>query len=684
MPPPEIALDAMALDELNGPEARALFDTIDSLRELGVGEIVNLPQIIVVGDQSSGKSSVLESISRVRFPAKGDLCTRFATELVLQRSPETKIVVRIDRPTKPGSDSSEQFHRTSFDKDSLVELINEAAKKMGIRDGGSKCFSKNVLHVEIASPDTYPLTLVDLPGFYHSETSDQAQEGKDIVKQLAKRYMRQPESIILTVVSANHNLANQIVVEEAKKYDPSRQRTLGIITKPDLAGPGSQDEKKCLQLVRGQESMHRLELGWHVLRNLPEGREGERAEVRDAEEESFFRTGTWSSIASKSRGASQLRKKLSQVLQQHIQRTLPDLIEEIKSQLSNRQQILEQLGRPLTEPNEQRTYLLEIADQFQRLARDGVEGRYGDEFFGPVSDDDRGRKLRALLRKLNRAFYVILNSKGVDRKVERDDEGDDDDDDDDDNDGDEGDEDDEESQSDDGPGLDWTDDGVDEPEYLESFTLLFDEFVYPDTVSESILREELEEWAAATQGTEFPGLPNANLGFQLFKMQAKPWAGIAQCYLDQSIKFAKAFVENIFVHIIGPNKQITNAVLVFCVSGFFEDKRRALKQKLQEILRPYTSAYGPPLDAHFHAMLSSRSSHQQAARVASLLKEKFPAAFTERGGRCLTHKKVLQAISKAERARVSEFGTEKTIDMAMTHFRVRIQAAPILYALTQC
>lgn len=80
----QVTFDPGALDELNSVETRSLFDTTNKLSSLGIGRIVNLPRIIVVGDQSSGKSSVLEAISHVKFPVGSDLCTRFATELVLR------------------------------------------------------------------------------------------------------------------------------------------------------------------------------------------------------------------------------------------------------------------------------------------------------------------------------------------------------------------------------------------------------------------------------------------------------------------------------------------------------------------------------------------------------------------------------------------------------------------------
>ncbi|KAK9785996.1 putative P-loop containing nucleoside triphosphate hydrolase protein [Seiridium cardinale] len=646
----DITLEPAALDELSSPASRALLDTIDSLRELQVGEIVNLPQIIVVGDQSSGKSSVLEAISTVRFPTKGDLCTRFATEVVMRRASETRIDIRID---STGSGSSHKFHQTIFDKDALPEIIEVATEKMGIRPGSIKGFSHDVLRVEISAPNVYPLTLVDLPGFFHSETEDQTHEGKEIVQQLAERYMKQPKSIILAVVSANHNLANQIVVEEARKHDPNRERTLGVITKPDLVAPGSQDEKKCLQLARGQESMHKLKLGWHVLRNRPEGKESTSTDDRDTEEEKFFRSGAWSNISPASRGIAHLRKKLSRVLLEHIQKTLPGLIEEIEGNLSNRQLSLEQLGKPRAEPEELRTYLLEISEKFQRLARDGVEGRYSDEFFGDLYDDRETRKLRALIRRLNRAFHATLITKGVDREIEWD--------------GDEG-----TPFGSGGPSWIWDEDEV--PEYMESFLNLFDKFPEPTTVLETDLRDELEQLAAANQGTEFPGVPNGNLGFQLFKMQVRPWGGIADFYLDRVIDFAKSFVEELFIHVIGADKHTTSSILLFCVDGFFEDKRKVLKNKLQEILRPYESAYGPPLDAEFHASVTSRTIQREAVHIASLLEEKFPAAFTGELRRGLVREQIEQAFSNVETARVSEFGVEKVIDMTMTHFQISLGA----------
>ncbi|KAI1746424.1 P-loop containing nucleoside triphosphate hydrolase protein [Xylaria scruposa] len=616
-----IALDPEALGELNNPAARSLLDTIDSLRELQVGEIVNLPQIIVVGDQSSGKSSVLEAISGLPFPTKGDVCTRFATELVMRRAPETKVDIRINAAN---SRAPQLFKRSTFDANTLPEIISEATAAMGTLLGSTKKFSQDVLRIELTGPDVISLTLVDLPGLFHSATADQTLEDKKMAKEIAEHYMKQPKSIILTVVAANNNLANQKVVDLAMKHDPSRERTLGVVTKPDLTAPGSQDEKKCLQLAKNEETMHKIKLGWHVLRNRSEGREQTSLADRNSEEESFFQT-------------------------EHIQRTLPSLVKEIENNLATRQRALEKLGRPREETNDLRAYLLEIAEKFQQLVRDGVEGRYNNEFFGDLYVGYENRKLRALIRRLNSAFYVTLVTKGIDRKIKWDDD----------------------RLQFQEESINWIRDD-DIPEYLQAYLALFNRFPLPESIFEGDLYQELEQLAAANQGTEFPGLPNSNLGFQLFRMQVRPWSGIADFYLDQITSFSRSFVEELFIHIIGADDQTTNAILTSYVDHFFENKHNLLKDKLQEILRPYAEAYGPPLDVEFHNTLLSTTIRRDAEHIAGLLEEKFPAVFTDKGSKGLTREQVEQAFSNAERSRSSQFGIEKVVDMTETQFQISL------------
>ncbi|KAI1809461.1 P-loop containing nucleoside triphosphate hydrolase protein [Poronia punctata] len=629
----KVKLDATALDNLSSATSSALLDTIDGIRELGIGELVNLPQIIVVGDQSSGKSSVLEAISGLRFPTKGDVCTRFATELVIRRAPEMRIDVRINSAT--GS-ASRQFHRSIFNADSLPEIIDEATGVMGLDTSDTEGFSRDVLHVEIAGPGLPSLTLIDLPGFFHSSTAEQTSEDQQIVNQLAGRYMSQPNSIILVVVAANNNLANQIVLKEVKKYDPDRKRTIGVITKPDLAGTGSQNEKKMLELIRGQESAHRLNLGWYVIRNRPEGRERMSMEERDAEEKEFFRDDIWSDI-SDSCGIVHLRKKLSETLPKHIQRTLPGLVSEMETGLSVRQQALRKLGKDRSNAEDLRIYLHDIAEEFQRLLREGIEGRYGAEFYGP-----KNRKLRALLRGTHNAFHITLVNKGIDRLIEWEDE----------------------ARISSIKNIGWTCDEDNVPRHLHSFLQPFEDFPMPTTISEQDLAEELEEVAASNQG--------GDLYIHLFKRQIRPWMGIAEFYLERISSVAEAFIDELLRHVIEGDEQTYEAIATAYLTPFFASKRKLLKLKLMEILRPYEDENGPALDLELHERLLPITRKREATRTACFLQGRFPSLFTDKHDPPITREKVEEKWNGEDMVQESRLVAEKALDIAMLYFTMSL------------
>ena len=93
------------LNSLCSEDQLDLLNSIDSLRSQGISHYVSLPQIIVCGDQSSGKSSVLEAISGISFPIKGNLCTRFPTELVLRKTPQAGVTVSIVPDQSRGNQS---------------------------------------------------------------------------------------------------------------------------------------------------------------------------------------------------------------------------------------------------------------------------------------------------------------------------------------------------------------------------------------------------------------------------------------------------------------------------------------------------------------------------------------------------------------------------------------------------
>lgn len=630
----DVSLDSKILDQLNTAEAKALHGISDRLSACGVGKIVNLPQIIVVGEQSSGKSSVLEAISHVRFPVEGGLCTRFATEVVLRHATETRVDVSVK--FADSSKSPKSFQRTGFRQDDLPDIIKEAKECMGFTRAG-KDFSKDVLRLEIEGPGMYPLTLVDLPGLFHADTETQSLGGKETVDELVESYMKQKNSIILVVITANNQLASHVALRKVKEFDPNRERTIGVITKPDLTRPGYTDERTYIRVALNEEGANKLRLGWHVLRNRAEDESS--LDVRDQVEEKFFERGAWASIPPQDRGIASLRKKLSTVLYNHIRTSLPGVVLAIEGKLRDKQEALGRLGKPRASVQDMRSFLLTIAGDFQRLARDGVYGRYNDPFFGNIDDEDR--KLRAQLRNFNRVFDHVLSTKGSKQGIIFD-----------------------QAQPPSQQQL---------PPYLESFIEKYPyDFPDPEQISVEALDAQLQRQAAANKGREFPGNPNNDLAIRLFQDQATPWKRIAEFHIDQVVVVAKAFVDELFGHVVGPltTNPTTEAILSTCVDPFFAKKEMLLREKLDELLRPYTEGYAVPLDIEFHQNLSARStSRLKDSIINSELENQMSSASTSSNPK-LIRQLISQAITAEQNSRQEEFGTDKIINMMLTYYEV--------------
>lgn len=156
---PEVdSLSTAALSKLQSKDERRLLDVVDKLRRTGLQGTIELPQLVVCGDQSSGKSSLLEAITEIPFPRKANLCTRFATEIILRREPKTTVTVKI----VPGSDRKDAekiklsaFNKALNDVRHLPDIIDAATGEMGLDKIGQnrRAFTRDVLSIEICGPD---------------------------------------------------------------------------------------------------------------------------------------------------------------------------------------------------------------------------------------------------------------------------------------------------------------------------------------------------------------------------------------------------------------------------------------------------------------------------------------------------------------------------------------------------
>lgn len=333
-------MGSVSAPEVEGLRNQALLDKIDKLRELNVGTKVSLPQLVVVGDQSSGKSSVLESLTGFSFPRDVGLCTRYATQIRCRREPQNSVHITIIPRPDATDDIKQRLQSFRHVADAIegkgfAEIFKKANAAMGIRpagpasgrsggasDDGLNTFSEDILSIDISGPDQPALTVIDVPGIFRAATPGLTTESDiSLVTAMVKRYMKDERTIILAVIPCNVDIATQEILELAKEADPQGSRTMGVLTKPDLVLERTM-KQTILDLVRGRRQY--LKLGYCVVQNRSSDDANSTLKMRDEKERAFFQQDPWSTIASSKRvGVSALKVRLRDLLMDVSKREFP-------------------------------------------------------------------------------------------------------------------------------------------------------------------------------------------------------------------------------------------------------------------------------------------------------------------------------------------------------------------------
>jgi len=282
---------------------------------VGVEASIDLPSLVVVGSQSTGKSSVLEHIVGHDFLPRGsDIVTRRPLLLKL-----INISKNVD-----GSDPvpfAEFGHQPDQILQNFDEIRQEIERETIKLAGDNKNIRPEPISLSIHSSKVLNLTLVDLPGLTKVAVGDQPKDIEDQTRKLVLSYINNPNAIILAVSSANVDLANSEALKIAKEVDPQGLRTIGILTKVDLMDQGT----NALDMINGK--IVPLKLGYIpvVNRSQKDIQSNKRiTEALKAEKEFFANHHAYSSIASRC-GTPYLAKTLNGLLMEHIQNRLPDL-----------------------------------------------------------------------------------------------------------------------------------------------------------------------------------------------------------------------------------------------------------------------------------------------------------------------------------------------------------------------
>ena len=382
-----------SLEDLQTEEQRRVLDTVAQVRKCGVESILSLPQLVLCGDQSAGKSSVLEALTEIPFPMNDNLCARFATEIILRRATTNSLTIKTIPDTKrlASEQSSLQGFKESITNFELPRIMSAATAVMdvgGPQKAGSeaRAFARDVLSIEIEGPSRPQLTLVDIPGLIHTETKGVTKADLETVAEITDMYIYRPRTICLAVVSAASDYANQKSLTKVRDFDPQGHRTLGIITNTDTLPKGSGSEKLCLTLARNEDIEFRL--GWHVLKNRKfEENEFSLQECNSAEA-LHFRASNFKSLPDNCLGIDALRIRLSQRLFEHVKEELPKLRNDLEEALLVAKDELKEMGESRANPSECKAYLSQLSLKYFQLCKAAVDGHYEGEYFNSDTDDD--------------------------------------------------------------------------------------------------------------------------------------------------------------------------------------------------------------------------------------------------------------------------------------------------------
>ncbi|KAM4888525.1 interferon-induced GTP-binding protein Mx2-like [Thomomys bottae] len=345
-------------------KVRPCIDLIDSLRALGVEKDLALPAIAVIGDQSSGKSSVLEALSGVALPRGSGIVTRCPLVLQLKklrRGEEWKAKI-----------SYLNIEVEITDPSHVEKEVNKAQKVIA---GEGQGISDDLISLEVSSPHVPDLTLIDLPGITRVAVGNQPADIGWRIKCLIQKYIQKQETINLVVVPCNVDIATTEALSMAKEVDPDGDRTLGILTKPDLVDKGTED--KVVNVVHNLEC--HLKKGYMVVKCRGQRDIHQQLSLAEAlqKEQAFFEDHPqFRALLEEGKATVPLlAEKLTSELITHISKSLPLLEDQIKESHQKISEELQMYGMDIPDDdNEKSLYLIEKLNAFNQDITDLIQG----------------------------------------------------------------------------------------------------------------------------------------------------------------------------------------------------------------------------------------------------------------------------------------------------------------------
>lgn len=338
-----------------------------------LGGELELPQIAVVGSQSSGKSSVLEAlVGRDFLPRGPDICTRRPLVLQLVHTPYHPGTSHHERAP---SEWGEFLHRPGENFTDFEAIREEIELETDRGVGSNKGVSEKQIRLKICSPHVLTMTLVDLPGITRVPVGDQPIDIEKQIRNMILSYIKRDSCLILAVTPGNSDLANSDALTLSRAVDPDGKRTIGVITKLDIMDRGTD---ACAYL-RGE--VVPLRLGYVGVVNRCQQDITQRRSIREARasEMEFFRHHPSYQEVANVCGTEALGWTVSRILGEHISELLPMLTDKIVARRNEAQRDLQSLGdgRP-DDPASQAAMVLEKLHGYAASFTKAVAGKNED------------------------------------------------------------------------------------------------------------------------------------------------------------------------------------------------------------------------------------------------------------------------------------------------------------------
>ncbi|XP_062527838.1 dynamin-1-like protein isoform X3 [Bombyx mori] len=373
----------------------ALIPVINKLQDVfnTVGaDAIQLPQIAVLGTQSSGKSSVIESlVGRSFLPRGPGIVTRRPLILQLVYSPKegkehrsAEEVLKAQHKEaaswnpmaqitqsifSAGTLNLEEWGKFLHTKDKIYtnfeEIRQEIERETDRMAGSNKGISPEPINLKIYSTTVVNLTLVDLPGITKVPIGDQPEDIENQIRNLIIKYISNPNSIILAVTAANTDMATSEAIKLAKDVDPDGRRTLAVVTKLDLMDAGTD----AIDILCGR--VIPVKLGIIGVVNRSQQDIIDKKTITDAlKDEATYLQRKYPTIATRN-GTPYLAKTLNRLLMHHIRDCLPELKVRVNVMISQFQSLLNSYGEDVSDKSQT---LLQIITKFASAYCSTIEG----------------------------------------------------------------------------------------------------------------------------------------------------------------------------------------------------------------------------------------------------------------------------------------------------------------------